>query len=121
MRETLVRLVANAKNAMPDGGVAEISTRSVEAEGRKRVLLTVRDSGKIVAAMAKDRVFDPYFESRRGTDAAGIALALVYQFVASCGESIEVSSRPGEGTAYLLYLPVAETVAPDERPLAASA
>jgi len=121
LRETLIRLVANAKEAMPDGGTAEISTTTVWVEGRTSVLLTVRDSGRTFFAAAKDRVFDPYFQFRRGSGSSGIALALVYQFAASCGGSIEVSGGTGEGTAYLLHLPAAENAPSDERLLKASA
>jgi signal transduction histidine kinase len=121
LRETLIRLVANAKVAMPDGGTAEISTRAIEAEGRTSVELTVRDTGRSFLAAAKDRVFDPYFQFRLGTGRSGIALALVYQFAALCGGSIEVSGRTGEGTAYVLHLPAAENAPSDERLLTASA
>ena len=121
LRETLLRLVANAKEAMPDGGTAEISTTTVLAEGRTSVLLMARDNGRSFFAAAKDRVFDPYFQFRRGSGSSGIALALVYHFAASCGGSIEVSGGTGEGTAYLLHLPAAESVPSGERLLRASA
>jgi signal transduction histidine kinase len=69
--------------------------------------VAIRDTGKSIRASAKDRVFDPYYQSRSGNRNAGFALALVYQFVALSGGSIEAQSTPG-GAEYLLTFPAAD-------------
>jgi len=115
LRENLFRLVSDARDAMPDGGVMEISTMATtSADAGHSVQLAIRDTGKGIRANAEGRVFDPYFQSRHGKGNPGFSLALVYQFVALSGGSIEVESAPGEGTAYLLSFPVADV--PDGLP-----
>jgi two-component system, cell cycle sensor histidine kinase and response regulator CckA len=115
LRENLFRLVIDARDAMPDGGVVEISTTTnTSADNKNNVLVSIRDTGKGIRANAEDRVFDPYYQSRPGKGNPGFSLALVYQFVALSGGSIRVESAPGEGTAYLLSFPVAEV--PDAAP-----
>jgi two-component system, cell cycle sensor histidine kinase and response regulator CckA len=115
LRENLFRLVVDARDAMPDGGVIEISTVATRpADSGHSVQLAIRDTGKGIRANTEGRVFDPYFQSRHGKGNPGFSLALVYQFVALSGGSIEVESVPGAGTAYLLSFPAAPI--PDAAP-----
>jgi PAS domain S-box-containing protein len=112
LQESLVRLVVDARGGMPDGGSLDISTSTIRGEngsGEYRVRLVIKDSGKGLRPGAKDRVFDPYYQSRPGNRNPGFSLALVYQFVALSGGSIEVDSTPGEGTAYLMTFPAVDS------------
>jgi len=109
LRRSLLRLAADARASMPDGGTVEISTGAT-ARG---VQLTIRDSGKGIRPGAKERVFDPYYQSRSGNRNPGFSLALVYHFVTLSGGAIEVESGMPEGTAYVLTFPMAEA-APDQ-------
>ena len=96
LRENLFRLVVEARDRMPDGGVVEVSSMTTEsADGARGVRVAIRDTGKSIRANAKDRVFDPYYQSRSGNRNAGFALALVYQFVALSGGSIEAQKYTG--------------------------
>jgi PAS domain S-box-containing protein len=109
LKETLARLVVNARNAMPDGGLAEISTTSGgAADGKRTVRLAVWDNGKNIRANAKERIFEPYFESRPGIGSPGFSLALAWHFAALSGGTMEVESGTNEGTAYVLILPAAD-------------
>jgi signal transduction histidine kinase len=113
LQETLLRLAADARGAMPDGGTLDISTAvvCVEEPEKWQVQLAIRDSGKGLRAGAKERIFDPYYQARPGNRNPGFSMALVYQFVALSGGSIEVESSPVHGTAYLLTFPALQ--APD--------
>jgi two-component system, cell cycle sensor histidine kinase and response regulator CckA len=109
LRETLLRLIVNARNATPDGGRAEISTAVSEtADGRKNIRLTIRDSGKGIRANAKERIFDPYFESRPGIGSPGFSLALAYHFATLSGGTMEAESGSGDGTAYVMTFPAVD-------------
>ena len=109
LSESLARLVVNARHAMPDGGAVEISTKSIKSvDGKYGVQIAIRDTGKGIRSSAKERVFDPYYQSRPGSRNPGFSLALVYQFVALSGGFIEVESTQGEGAAYLLSFPAAD-------------
>jgi signal transduction histidine kinase len=93
---------------MPDGGVVEISTLALPANGAAdRVQITIQDTGKGIRPSAKDRIFEPYYQSRPGSGNPGFSLALVYQFVALNGGTIEVEAAPGQGVAYHLRFPAA--------------
>jgi signal transduction histidine kinase len=103
LRENLLRLVVEARHAMPEGGTAEIRTAvAADADGGRSVELAIRDTGKGIRPSAKERVFDPYYQARPGNRNPALSLALVYQFVALNGGSIEVRNEPGEGVTYLL-------------------
>jgi len=121
LRENLFRLVAGARDAMPDGGIVEISTASVKLCGEKDgVQVVIRDSGKGFRPSSAERIFDPYYQSRTGNRNPGFSLALVYQFVALSGGSIEVETAAEKGTGYLLSFPALQKLS-QQPPLAASA
>ncbi|MEO8096959.1 MAG: response regulator [Acidobacteriota bacterium] len=106
LRENVLRLVADARQAMPDGGSVEISTQSIGlADGTQSARLSIRDSSKGIRAEAKEHIFDPYYQARPGNRNPGFSLALVQQFVAASGGAIEVESSAGAGTAYVLTFP----------------
>ena len=107
-QKSLLRLVADAGHATPNGGRLKISTTVIESALKKSVRVTVWDSGKSMRVHAKERVFDPYYQSRPGNRNSGFSLALFYPFVAMNGGSIEVDSAPGKGTAYRLTFPIAD-------------
>lgn len=118
LTESLMRLVVNARHAMPDGGEVEISTRSIKSPGsRYGVRLSIRDTGKGIRASAKERAFDPYYESRPGGRNPGFSLALVYHFVALSGGYIDVENATGGGVTYMLSFPAVD----DARAVAISA
>ncbi len=109
LRETLIRLIVNARNATPDGGQAEISTGAFEAAGgKKNTRLAIWDNGKSIRANAKEHIFDPYFESRPGIGSPGFSLALAYHFATLSGATMEVESGSGDGTAYVMAFPAVD-------------
>lgn len=109
LRETLLRLIVNARNATPDGGRTEISTAAADsADQRKNAKLTIWDNGKSIRANAKERIFDPYFESRPGIGSPGFSLALAYHFATLNGGTMDVESGSGDGTAYVMTFPAVD-------------
>jgi PAS domain S-box-containing protein len=110
LTQNISRLLLSSRDAMPDGGTTEISTRTLIASDRTaRVQISVKDSGKGFLPAAQHRVFDPYFQARRSTPHAGISLAMVYSFVARCGGFIEARADEG-GAAYLMSFPASVNV-----------
>ena len=104
LRDSLLRLVVEARNAMQDGGSVDISTAAVTStNGKRRVRLSIRDTGKGVRANARDHMFDPYSPSRPGSRQAGFPLALVYQFVAVSGGTIDVESSTSGGKVVMEF------------------
>jgi PAS domain S-box-containing protein len=108
----LVRLVANARDAMPGGGELNISTAAAELTGSiegidaapgRYVLLTVRDSGSGIDAETRARIFEPFYSLKTGSE--GMGLPSIYGFVKQSGGYIFVDSRPGHGTTFRIYFP----------------
>jgi two-component system, cell cycle sensor histidine kinase and response regulator CckA len=97
-------LVANALEAMPEGGDLTIATNCDNAAGL--IEISVSDTGVGMSEATLARMFDPFFTTRSG--AAGLGLAIVFGMTKSHEGSVEAESRPGHGTTVRLRLPVVE-------------
>ena len=95
----LGNLVANALEAMPEGGTLAVRTQAVP-EG---VALEVSDTGPGLTEEQRTRLFTPYYTTKKG--GTGLGLAIVQGIVSDHGGRIEVASAPGTGTTFTLVLP----------------
>jgi len=102
LREALVNVLANALDAMPDGGTLEIAT----ADHQSGVELVVRDTGRGMSRTTRLRAFDPFF-STRGLEASGLGLSLAYGIVRRHNGRLTLASEEGRGTTVRFHLPVA--------------
>ncbi len=104
---SILNLVANARDAMPDGGVVTILTEHVPRglDGRPLVLLSVGDSGVGMPPSVQERVFEPFFTTKDVGKGTGLGLSAVYGFVRQAGGSVQIESAPGLGTTVNLLLP----------------
>lgn len=116
MEQILVNLAVNARDAMPDGGVLEISTSQVHmtAEMARRhadartgdfVSLSVKDTGSGISPDVARRVFEPFFTTKPAGKGTGLGLATVYGIVRQHEGWIEVRSAPGAGTTFEIFFP----------------
>jgi two-component system, NtrC family, sensor kinase len=102
LRQALINLVRNAREAMSGASSRRLDVSVREAAGR--ISIAIRDSGQGIVAADMSKIFDPFFSTKeRGT---GLGLALVQQILVDHGGQIEVASPPGEGTTFTLTLPV---------------
>ena len=100
IRQALLNLIRNAREAMADGGRLKIS---VERRQDDSAAITVTDSGAGISVDHLGKVFDPFFSTKaKGT---GLGLALVQQIAAEHGGRAEVESVLGQGTTFRLVLP----------------
>src|SRR6185312_8919462 len=104
LRQALINLVRNAREALASAAEKRLSI-SLSADGPAgRLLLRVADSGPGIEAGDLGRIFDPFFSTKaQGT---GLGLALVQQIVVDHGGQIEVDSVPGAGTTFTLAFPI---------------
>jgi len=101
-------LAENALDAMPGGGTLRISSE-VRALGR-RLAIRFQDTGRGIAEGDLGLIFNPYFSTKdRGAQRGmGLGLALCEAIVRGHGGSIAAESRPGQGAAFVIELPLAE-------------
>jgi two-component system, cell cycle sensor histidine kinase and response regulator CckA len=114
MEQVIANLAVNASAAMPDGGTLTIEI-GPSPEGQK-LLLRVRDTGTGMDAATAAQIFEPFFTTK-GVAGTGLGLSMVHGIVNQSGGSIAVESTPGEGTTFMIELPLAE---PGELPEQAS-
>ena len=108
----LINLLTNAIKFTPDGGRVTVSTR----RAGDRVRIEVADTGIGIPLEDQAKVFDRFFRSSSATHLAvpgtGLGLAITKMIVEGHGGEIEVSSAPGEGTRFILTLPLNGTSRP---------
>ena len=116
LEQVLVNLVANARDAMPAGGLVAVGTyptRMQPGEPATRlglppgdyVVLAVSDTGNGMDAETKARVFEPYFTTKGRNHGTGLGLAIVDSVVRGSGGAVELESSPGQGTRFRIFLP----------------
>jgi two-component system NtrC family sensor kinase len=116
----LLNLVVNARDAMPDGGILDITCRSVvlnEAQAAecdvapgRYVQIAVADSGTGIPPDVLERVYDPFFTTKDVGKGSGLGLSQVYGFVRQSGGGISIDSKVGRGTRVSLYLPACDAL-----------
>jgi len=109
-------ILQNALDAMPDGGRVEVKAENTTEEEETGILkpgryvrVSFRDSGTGIKEEDLPRIFDPYFTTKgsRGRG-VGLGLAVTYSILKNHEGHIAVTSTPGEGTVFQLYLPAIE-------------
>jgi signal transduction histidine kinase len=102
VKQIVMNLCLNARDAMPTGGVIRIRTLRDEQQPLPSCL-EISDTGIGMAEDVRRRIFEPFFTTKeRGT---GLGLAAVKQIVESCGGVIQVDSTPGQGTRLTIRFP----------------
>ncbi len=124
LRQVLLNLVLNARDAMPQGGTIRLSTSAAEFPGevsskaeprsiRCAVSLVVRDNGCGMDAETRARLFEPFFTTKLPGRGTGLGLATVQRIVTESGGTIEVESEPGRGTSIAVFFPAVESASSD--------
>jgi two-component system cell cycle sensor histidine kinase/response regulator CckA len=119
LKQVLMNLAVNAKDAMPDGGKIVIETQNItlDQEFSKRyaevkpgdyVLLSMADTGHGMEKETLEHIFDPFYTTKEVGKGTGLGLAIVYGIVKNHEGYVMCFSRPGSGTSFRIYLPVSE-------------
>lgn len=103
LQQVLLNLALNACEAMPEGGHLRVTT----AREANRILLRVEDTGQGIPAESLEKIFDPFFTTKPVGKGTGLGLSVSYGIVQTHRGSIEVESRVGEGTIFVLTFPIA--------------
>jgi PAS domain S-box-containing protein len=112
MQQALLNILINAEHALED---ATLTTRRIEITTttdpeRTRVTVTVRDTGRGIAADVLPRIFDPFFTTKDVGRGTGLGLAITYGIVQEHGGTIAATNAPEGGAAFSVDLPSADLV-----------
>jgi PAS domain S-box-containing protein len=116
LENAILNLIINARDAMPEGGVIEITTRNAtigeirtphddQPSAGEYLLLEVSDTGTGMSQQVLKRAFEPFFTTKETGKGSGLGLAMVYGFVKQSGGHIQITSTLGSGTQVHLYFP----------------
>lgn len=116
IENTVVNLVINARDAMPDGGNITVETRNIsytkeDIEDNPEILpgdyiqLSVTGDGIGMSDEDKERIFEPFFTTKRSNQGTGLGLASIHGFINQSGGYVRVYSELTRGTTVALYLP----------------
>jgi two-component system, cell cycle sensor histidine kinase and response regulator CckA len=125
LEQVIMNLVLNARDAMPDGGLLNIETDNVELDDNfarlhpgstagPYIKILIQDAGCGMDAETLVHIFEPFFTTKESGKGTGLGLATVYGIVKQSRGYIDVTSEPGRGSRFTVYLPrvgqpVAET------------
>ena len=120
LHQVLMNLCVNARDAMPEGGILEISAKNLwideyyarmnlEAKVGPYVVITVSDTGMGMPRDIIDKIFEPFFTTKELGKGTGLGLSTVIGIIKSHGGFVNVYSEEGKGTQFKVYLPVTQT------------
>jgi two-component system, cell cycle sensor histidine kinase and response regulator CckA len=116
LHQVLLNLCLNSRDAMPDGGILTLRTRTAKgdklrdwlpkATANEYVAVDVTDTGMGMDDATRGRIFEPFFTTKEFGKGTGLGLAVAFGIMESHGGFIDVESAPGKGTTLSLYFPV---------------
>ena len=119
IEQVLLNLATNARDAMPNGGVFKIETKTgcideqfiaIHGYGTigRYAIIAVSDTGTGMDAQTKLKVFDPFFTTKEAGKGTGLGLAMVMGIIRQHGGFVDLQSESGAGSTFELYLPLVD-------------
>jgi two-component system cell cycle sensor histidine kinase/response regulator CckA len=116
LEQVILNLALNARDAMPHGGALSLETCNAQVDAAlarhdpglipgSYVRLRVTDTGRGIPPGDMPRIFEPFFTTKESGDGSGLGLSTVYGIVKQSGGCVTVSSAPGHGSVFEVYLP----------------
>lgn len=102
LRQVFLNMVANARDAMANGGTLTVST---SGDG-ENVIIEITDTGTGIKEEHMDKIFDSFFTTKGEVKGVGLGLSVCYGFIKDHGGDIIVKSEVGAGTTFVITLPV---------------
>ena len=118
LEQVILNLATNARDAMREkGGCLTLSVSNIDFDGEQPdpdmrpgqyLMVAVKDTGCGMAEDVQQRIFEPFFTTKEQGQGTGLGLAVAYGIVKGYNGAITVSSTPGEGSVFRVFLPTAE-------------
>ncbi len=108
IHQVFVNMLLNAMQAMPQGGTVRIESRVEQdpKKPRRQLIVTFGDSGVGIPKEDFQKIFDPFFTTK--PEGTGLGLSIAHKILEQHGAVIEVKSREGQGTTFILRFPIDE-------------
>ncbi len=100
IKQAFLNLLTNAMDAMPDGGRLSLSAKTCDGQ----IWVSFADTGEGIVAEDTSLIFEPFYTTKGG--GTGLGLSITHTIIANHGGHLDVKSRPGEGTTFIIGLPV---------------
>jgi len=102
LRQVFLNIIANARDAMSDGGTLTVKTESQDG----KVIIKISDTGTGIKKSDLNRIFDAFFTTKDSVKGVGLGLSVCYGFIKDHGGDIWVESEYGSGSTFTISLPV---------------
>jgi len=125
MEQVLTNLTVNARNAMPNGGHINISTKNILIDEDmaksipdiipgKYIMLSVDDTGTGIEKDIQEKIFDPFFTTKGLAEGTGMGLSVVLGIIKQHKGLIKVYSESGQGAHFNIYIPALSDIRTNE-------
>jgi signal transduction histidine kinase len=105
VKEVIENLVTNALDAMPRGGILSLSSSRELVKGVPFVTVEIGDTGIGIPEADLEKIFEPFFTTKVSKKGIGLGLSIAKKIMDDQGGRIEVRSKVGEGSTFVLYFP----------------
>ncbi|NIS63210.1 MAG: GHKL domain-containing protein [Proteobacteria bacterium] len=103
LRQLLLNIMRNAREAMPQGGILSLETMSED----KKVIIHIKDTGIGIPKEIQDKIFEAFFTTKEEVKGVGLGLSVCYGIIKDHGGEILVQSEEGRGSTFSVILPAA--------------
>ncbi len=122
LEQVVMNIVVNARDAMPEGGTIRLETEALTLGAELRrdraivpagdyAVIRISDTGIGIPADKLQKIFEPFYTTKRLGEGTGLGLSTAYGIVKQSGGFIFVDSTVGEGTVFQIYFPINDTPA----------
>jgi len=105
LQQCIINLIFNAIDAMPEGG--DLQIKSPHHADKTHVAIVISDTGAGIPENNLPHIFEPFFTTKQEGYGVGLGLSTVYGIIEHHNGRIDVESRPGKGTTFIITLPIA--------------
>lgn len=103
--EAINNVLANAIEAMSDGGVLTVATRQEDVQGKTYLAVMITDTGEGISEDTLENIFEPFYSSKVAGHGAGLGLSICKKIMEDHGGFVTVESAVGKGSTFGLYFP----------------